>query len=258
MIEDMEECALGARLADKILDVVENEHVDALVEVDEVVDTSAAQSRGILALEKARRHIQHPLLRVELLDAYADGLYQMGLADAGRAEYEERVESLAFGIRRDGLADRTRHAVAHSDAIVLESVARIELGVYLYRLRLGSERIGRGSRSRGDSRRRIGTLHRHGGRRVVGNLIEMVKELHRGPVDLAECLENELEVALFKLLNEELRRHPDVEVSVDKADRSDRFEPSLELLFGKIILENCKTILPHLRMVLLHLFFLLD
>ena len=65
-------------------------------------------------------------------------------------------------------------------------------------------------------------------------------------------LADKLEIALFKLFYEELRRHSDIQVSVGEADRGDRPEPGLKLLLGKIVMKNLKTIIPHLRMILLH------
>ncbi len=86
MIEYVEECSLGARLAYQILNIVEYEHVDALIEVYEVVDASATQSCRILALKQACGHIQDALLGIKLLDTDSDSLYQVSLAYTRRPE----------------------------------------------------------------------------------------------------------------------------------------------------------------------------
>ena len=50
VVEDMEECVLRAWLTCKELDIIQQEHIDALVEIDEVVDFLLGNGRGVLAL----------------------------------------------------------------------------------------------------------------------------------------------------------------------------------------------------------------
>lgn len=49
----------GALLAYEILNIINDEHVDALIEVDEIVDTVVFEGSGVLALEEARSDVEH-------------------------------------------------------------------------------------------------------------------------------------------------------------------------------------------------------
>ena len=74
VVEDVEEGVLCARLAGKELDSIEKEHVDAQIEIDEVVDLLLLDSRRVLALKHSRRDVEHPHARVLFLQLDADGL----------------------------------------------------------------------------------------------------------------------------------------------------------------------------------------
>ena len=87
MIEYVEECSpecSSSCLSDP--EYRRGEHVDALIEVYEVVDASATQSCRILALKQACGHIQDALLGIKLLDTDSDSLYQVSLAYTRRPE----------------------------------------------------------------------------------------------------------------------------------------------------------------------------
>ena len=82
MVEDIEKRIERTGLSHPLLDVVNDNHVNGLVEADKVVDGILKHRIGILHLEKTRRHIQHALLRIELLSAHANGIDEVGLATA--------------------------------------------------------------------------------------------------------------------------------------------------------------------------------
>ena len=67
VVEDVEEGILRLGLSGQLLDVVDNEHVDALVEAEELVDVSARRlGRGVLTLEVEGWDIQHALAGIAL------------------------------------------------------------------------------------------------------------------------------------------------------------------------------------------------
>ena len=80
MVEDMEEGVKRLRGCHPLLNVIDYQHVDGLVELDEVIDGILPHRIGVLHLEQTCRDIQHTLLRVQFLTAYADGVNQVSLA----------------------------------------------------------------------------------------------------------------------------------------------------------------------------------
>ena len=74
MVEYVEERLLRLRSRHPFLYVVDDEHVDCLVEIDEVVRTVLKYGVGVLHLEKPCADVKHPFLWVQLLCAHADGV----------------------------------------------------------------------------------------------------------------------------------------------------------------------------------------
>ena len=111
MVENVEERILRTGHVLQILDIVDNQGVDALVEMEEAVDVLRCRG-SVLALEKTRGHVQHAGLRVAFLYAYAYSLDKVGFAHTGGAENEQRVEGLKRGIVADGFTDAACYFVA--------------------------------------------------------------------------------------------------------------------------------------------------
>ena len=86
MIEDMEEGVEGAGGCGPLLDIIHDEHVDALIEIDEVVDSFLQQGVGELHLEETGTDIEYSLMGIEFLAPHADGIDKVGLA-ASRGPY---------------------------------------------------------------------------------------------------------------------------------------------------------------------------
>ena len=80
------------------------QHVDAPVTALERVADAGADRVDELVEERLARHVAHPVAAVVLVDVVADGLQQVGLAEAGVAVDEQRVvgETGSFGDRQRG------------------------------------------------------------------------------------------------------------------------------------------------------------
>ncbi len=241
----MEECVLSGVFAHQILYVIDYQYVDALVEVDEIVDFATLDSRGVLALKQSGCDIEHSGLRVLLLDAYAYGLDEVGLAYACRAEYEEGVESLELRIHRYGLADGVGHTVTRTRAIIFEGVARIELRVYVGKL-LGLEGAYRYRRCLAEAYGRVGIFaaHGHPGLGLVADLVVVVEQLDFGTIHLDKGSLEDTEESFLYLLDKERRGHIDCESVVDVAHRCHGAKPGVKLFRGKIVLEYLETSFP--------------
>ena len=129
MVEDMEErshCPLGCS---PLLNIVHDQHIDGLVEIDEVVHRILTAGIGKLHLEQTCTDIQHPLLRIEFLYPYSDGIDEMRLSTARWSEDEHGVELGGGRILCDGHSHSPWQLVAAALDEVLESLLWVELGI---------------------------------------------------------------------------------------------------------------------------------
>ena len=131
VVEDVEEGELRLLLSGKLLHIVDDEHVDALVEADEVVDLLLQVGVDELYLEQVGGDVEHAQLGVELTEAVADGVDQVGLADAGAAVDEQRVERGLLGVLRNGSAHGEGELVGGALDEVVEGVGGVQLRVEL-------------------------------------------------------------------------------------------------------------------------------
>ena len=131
MVEDVEKSILCLRRVDPFLDVVDDEHVDRLIEGDEVVEVVLNDRIGELHLKETRTDIQHTLLRIEVLGVYADGIDEMRFSAARGTIDKHRVELQRVGVLGNRESHGTRQLIALSLNVVAESEMRIELRVKL-------------------------------------------------------------------------------------------------------------------------------
>ncbi len=129
VVEDVEERVLRRDevLAGKLLDVVDDEHVDALVEVDEVVQSVLTHGIGVLHLELIGGDVEHALGGVVLEDLEADGLCKVRLADTTGSEDEEGVECRIAGTVADSEAGTERELVGLAGTERAERAVGIEM-----------------------------------------------------------------------------------------------------------------------------------
>ena len=80
VVEDMEESIERLGRVHPLLDIIDDQHIDALVEVNEVVGGIVTHGVGVLHLKETCRDIEHPLLRIGLLTAHTNGIDQMRLS----------------------------------------------------------------------------------------------------------------------------------------------------------------------------------
>ena len=132
VVEDIEEGVLGSG-ALEVLDIVHDEDVYLLVESQEIGELVAdVHGIHVLGLELVSVYVKHYEVRELVMYGDADRLCKMGLAEAGAAENEKRIEGGLSGCRGDGSARSVAHLVAFTYYEVGEAIHRIELGVDLY------------------------------------------------------------------------------------------------------------------------------
>ena len=165
-VERVEELFLRPLLVGDELDVVDEQEVDPPVAGAELVDLALLDRGDELVGELLGRGVDDALARELGDDLVADGVHQVGLAEAHAAVQEERVVGVARALRH-GQAGRVGEAVGRPDDEVAEGVARVDVGRAALAAdagRLDADLLGR----RAGRRRRLervaaGAVRRRGG-----------------------------------------------------------------------------------------------
>ena len=108
------------------LDVVDEEHVDAPVSVPEVLHLLLANGVDEVVRELLARRVEDPLAGELRGDRVADGVHQVGLAQAHAAVQEERVVGVPRTLR-DREGGGMGEPVRRSHDEVAEAVARVQV-----------------------------------------------------------------------------------------------------------------------------------
>ena len=87
MIEYVEKGILRFVLAGQLLYIVDNQHVEHLIEMDEIVQLALDRRMLKLRLKLVHRHVQHLQLRLTLLDLHTDSLCDMRFPETRIAVY---------------------------------------------------------------------------------------------------------------------------------------------------------------------------
>ena len=252
VVEYIEESILGA-LAGQVLDVVHNEHVNALVEGDEIYNPVPLPGIHVLGLEFMAGYVQDHQFRELFLDGNADGLGDVRFSQTRASVEEERVEGCFAG--RLGNAFRSVHSqfVALPFHQVAEAVYRIQARVDLEPLQ-AREHKGTGLSSRlvsgnrdgivGGGRCRTGRQH-HPFLLCGAHQIEQLAIRSDGSPDGEP---EQLFVRLFYILAEEIRRDLNGELGSFQGHRPDELEPGIELLRINVVLDDLQTVIPYRNM----------
>ena len=134
-VEGVEELLLGLDLALEELHVVDQQDVVAPVAVLEGVDVAGLQRLEELVGEALDRRVADGQPAAVGADVVADAVQQVGLADAGRADDEERVVGLA-----GQLGDRERRGVGEAVGVADDELLEGELRVQARGLGVVEER----------------------------------------------------------------------------------------------------------------------
>jgi hypothetical protein len=102
MIENVEESILGLLLPCKLMNVINDEHVNHLVEVEEIILVIVPDRFDKLRLEFVGIHVKDSLIGVFLLykDTYC--LRKVRLSEAGVTINHQGIKSCSAGIVTDG------------------------------------------------------------------------------------------------------------------------------------------------------------
>ena len=250
VIEDMEEGILCFELSCKELDIVEQEHVNTLIEIDEVVDFLLDNSGRVLALKNPGRHIKHPHARILLLELDADSLQKVGLAHTRRAKDEQGIVGLDFRVLSNGLSNAHSELVAHAAAIVVKGVSRIELRIDVLQPIVIVKRIGY-TRSADleflpEPRAHAGLMLLHSTGVVTAHYIIFIGKLDILAKHLFQGSRKDGDISSLDLLYKELRGHSERNAIVILiiVNGNNGSKPNIELFGRQVCLNDVKAAVP--------------
>lgn len=127
MVENVEERVKGLRGSSPLLDIIHDEHIDALVEADEVVHRIPTGGIGKLHLEQTGRDIKYAPAWVHLFTTHANGIDEVRLATSRGSIDKEGVEGRLARMLSNGHADSARQLVGITLDETLEGLVQ-EIG----------------------------------------------------------------------------------------------------------------------------------
>ena len=245
----MEEGVLGARLALPLLYVVDDEHVDGLVEEDEVVDGLAHHGIGVLYLKESCAHIEHALLGVFVAHVYADGIDEVSLSTARGTVDKHGVELAVVGVLGYRLSYRPWQLVAGSLDVVVERLPRVEPWVESLRpLRFAALRLHHalalGLSGWGSLHLRL--HHRRFAYLIVLRFCYKVLQLCMLTKDLAQHMAEKFYIIAFEIFTDIATCHLDSNrpLCLLVMEEDQRFEPRSILLGGYTVAYQRKNLFP--------------
>ena len=125
----MEECFLCLGSRHPLLHVIHYQHIDSLIEMDEIVDAVLHLCTGVLHLKQSGADIQHAFLRVQLLGAYTDRIDQVCLSASTGTVDKHRIELRSSRVLRNRKSYTAWQLVTVALNEVCEGVVGIQLTV---------------------------------------------------------------------------------------------------------------------------------
>ena len=215
-VEYVVECVLCTWFTGKLLHVIKNQHINALVEIDEIINLVVSYGSGVLAFKHPGRHIENSCARIRLFYLDSNGLNQVCFAHTSRAKKKQRIKHLAvWVIGGNGLANAHGKFVTVAAAIILKCVFRVELRVYIIK-RWSGKRIARSLRLF-DIRSQSAVIWLHGSDVCIRNFIR-IKQLFKPSTSkvLSYCRVNNWYIFAFKLFYKIRRRQTQSKLPIFK------------------------------------------
>ena len=129
MIEDVEEGIQSLGRINPFLNIINNQHVNGLIEVNEIIRGILTHRVRELYLEQTGRDIKHTLLRIHTLALHTNGIDQMGLTATGRTIDKEWVEGRLTRMLCDRQTYRAWQFIGVSFNIIIEGLLGIQLRI---------------------------------------------------------------------------------------------------------------------------------
>ena len=248
MIENVKERVKGLRGSSPLLDIIHDEHIDALVEADEVVHRIPTGGIGKLHLEQTGRDIKYAPAWVHLFTTHANGIDEVRLATSRGSIDKEGVEGRLARMLSNSHADSARQLVGITLDETLEGLVQVELRIKVLR-----------SNSIENRWRLVDTLTCYGS--IDGNSLatlfvdsqlvllindDAIVQLHIIAKTTTQHLAQQVDVVLLQILIHIPARYlyeesPAVFVIFLEDDWR---EPCSELLLRDVVLDDLKAVVP--------------
>jgi hypothetical protein len=134
VVKDLEEDFLGTLFFSKELNIVNNQHIEVLVKVDELIVIALLGRVDKLIDEFLSTDKHNHFLLVGLFDQVSDGVGEVGFAQSATTKNHQRVKSGSTGFLRNGQSGVSCQFVAIAFYEIVEGVAGIQLAINVHSL----------------------------------------------------------------------------------------------------------------------------
>ena len=125
----MEEGILSFCCSSPFLYIINNQHINSLIEIDKIVGRIIENRIGILHLKQTSTDIKHSLFRIKLLYTKSDGIYKMRLTTSRRPINKHRIKLGSIGMFCNRQSYRTRQLVTVTFYKGFKAHVRIQMGI---------------------------------------------------------------------------------------------------------------------------------
>lgn len=233
------------------MDIVDNQDIDPHIIGHEIRQFVLMDGVHVLGLELVASHVKDNKIRVSVVDGDTDRLREVGFAQAGTSENEQRIERRLARLLGDVDSGVDAHLVTLPFHQVVKAISGIQPGIDLYfletrknegaRITRGLEGVKRNSLVLRDIP--VRSAENHG--RFRADRVDPVHQLGVRSDNPPESHLYDREIGVLKVTAEEISGDLYSQSGFLQGDRNNGLEPYVELLGIHVLLEDPKTLVPH-------------
>ena len=232
----MEEGILRASQPCEILDIIHDQHVNRVVEIEEIRHFVVLRSVLVLQFECIRADIDDTRLWIERPNLISDRVCEVGLPHSASAIDEERVEGCISRLFSDSQSGSTRQLIRLSGHEGIEGIEVVQLRVKILVLPNSPQHRHRLRHSPGRRQFRSGSRSRINEYTVL--------QFGSRPEDTYDSRREERQIILLNILRYELRFNLEDQHSFRKLYGHDRREPCPVSAACKVVSQDGLTLCP--------------
>ena len=233
------------------MDVVDHKDIYPHIIGHEVRQFILMDGVHVLGLELVASHVKDDKVRISVVDGDTDRLCEMGFAQAGSSEHEQRIERRLARLLGNIDSGIDAHLVALPLHQVVKAICGIQPGIDLDFLQTRENKGSRITRGLEGVKRHsfvlrdipVRSAENHG--RFRADRVDPVHQLGVRSDNPPESHLNDREIGVLKVTAEEIGGDLYSQSGVLQRDRNNGLEPDVELLGIHVLLEDPKTLVPH-------------